>query len=70
MCVCMYVHYCKNNIMYWKDTKVVCVLESEVEPDKEGVINGCQYLLLSADILHLLLLDNMSLVQDLHYIIM
>ena len=50
-----------------KDTEIVGVLEGEVQLDKEGVVNGGQHLLLSAHVLHFLLFDDVSLVQDLHY---
>ena len=49
-----------------KDTEIVGILESEVEPDKEGVVNGGQHLFLSAHILYLLLSDDVTLVQDLY----
>ena len=49
-----------------KDTEIVRILESKVKLDKERVVNGRQDLLLSAHILDLLLLDDVTLVQDLH----
>ena len=53
-------------IIIGEDTKVVCILESEVELDKEGVVDGCQHFLLPTDVLDLLLLDDVSFVQNLH----
>ena len=41
-----------------KDTKVVFVLEGEVKPDKEWVIQYRQHFLLSTNILYFLLPDN------------
>lgn len=49
-----------------KDTQIISILESEVELDKEGMIDGRQYLFLSAHVLHLLLPDDVAFVQDLH----
>ena len=49
------------------DTEVVLVLKGEVEPDKEGVVQSSEHLLLSAHILHFLLTDDVTLVQDLYW---
>ena len=49
------------------DTEVVFVLEGEVETHKEGMVEEGEDLLLTTDILHLLLTNDVSLVQDLHY---
>ena len=49
-----------------EDTKMLRILESEVEPDKEGVVEASEDFLLSAHVLHLLLTNNVSLVQNFH----
>ena len=49
------------------DTEVVFVLEGEVETHKEGMVEEGEDFLLTTDILHLLLTNDVSLVQDLHY---
>ena len=50
----------------WEDTKILFVLESEEEFDEERVVDFCQDLFLSTDVLDLLLLDDVPLVEDFH----
>ena len=49
------------------DTKVVFVLEGEVETHKEGMVEEGEDFFLTTDILHFLLTNDVPLVQDLHY---
>ena len=50
----------------WEDTKILLVLESEEEFDKERVVDFRKDLFLSTDILNLLLFDDVPLVKDFH----
>ena len=50
----------------WEDTKILLVLESEEEFDKERMVDFCKDLLLSTDVLNLLLFDDVSLVKNFH----
>ena len=52
--------------MYVKDTEIIFVLESEVEFDKEWVIETGKDILLPTHILNLLLANDVAFVQYLH----
>lgn len=56
-----------KGLKFYKDTEVVCVLEGEVEPHKEGMVEQGENLLFPTDVLHLLLTDDVPFVKDLHY---
>ena len=49
-----------------QDTEAFLVLECEVEFNEEGMGEETQNLLFSAHLLHLLLLDDVTLVQNFH----